>query len=134
MSPVAAAQAGTLFSLSRTHQLPASPPAAPRWDRMLIFVAALPVLLALLAPRAFLAGAAFACVVHTYLFLIVMAPGLVAHYVLGCLAYEKRPLVRHLFMAVLGGAVLTVGLAAINRLGGGSWYFIGPQIDYTRWL
>lgn len=85
-------------------------------------------------PRAsaVVAGVAFACAVHTHLFLAVFTPFLA---VLSW-AWQPRTVARPWWtiggaalLALAGGLALTLALGVINRATGGAWLFFMPQVE-----
>ena len=86
------------------------------------------------SPRraALMAGSSFAAAVHTHLFLVIFAPLVAVLYWAGLLPAAERKLARGVEAAlfvIVGGTVLTMVLATINRATGGAWLFFMPQIE-----
>jgi len=81
-----------------------------------------------------LAGTAFAMAVHMHLFIVVLGPGLLLHYLLACRATGRRPRFLDAVPVLAGALAATAFLAGVNKATGGNWLFFMPQIQYTLHL
>lgn len=78
-------------------------------------------------------GVASACLVHTNLFLMLLAPIFFLHFLLR--VWHKLRwvyLIRCSIMVFLGGVALTLFLAIANKLAGGEYFFFKPSISFAR--
>jgi hypothetical protein len=79
-------------------------------------------------------GAAFACALHTHLFMAVLAPGLALCHVLLSQGQTWKRRFATWSIAGLGGVAVTLAFCCINRFSGGEFLFFMRQINYTLWL
>ncbi|MDA8086088.1 MAG: hypothetical protein M0Z75_05250 [Nitrospiraceae bacterium] len=79
----------------------------------------------------FLAGVSFACMVHTELFIVQLAPALFLYYILMDRKGAKNPIWRQALLFAAGAAAITAAFGLVKMLMGQGFLFFMPSINFA---